>query len=66
MRIFQTEYKKLTSPNNWNLAFSPRSTPAIVEPEFNPIRRARFVVPFLQNKCYNQCPIKQKRNIGSQ
>ena len=36
---------ELTSPNNWNLAFSPRKTPAVVGPEFNPIRSDKFDVP---------------------
>jgi hypothetical protein len=35
-----------TSPNNWNRAFSPRNTPAVVGPEFNPIRRDRSEVPY--------------------
>jgi hypothetical protein len=34
----------LTSPNNWNLAFSPRKTPAVVGPEFNPKRMESSVV----------------------
>jgi hypothetical protein len=42
------EYKIFlrTSPNNWNRAFSPRSTPAVVGPEFNPTRRDRSEVPY--------------------
>jgi hypothetical protein len=35
-----------TSPNNWNRAFSPRNTPAVVGPEFKPIRIAKLDVPY--------------------
>ena len=49
-----------TSPNNWNLAFSPRSTPAVVGPEFNPIRSDRFDVPFFNIK------LRKRHNMASE
>ena len=32
------------SPNNWNLAFCPRNTPAVTGPLCNPIRTVNSVV----------------------
>jgi hypothetical protein len=39
------EENERTSPNSWNRAFSPRKTPAVVGPEFNPIRKDKSAVP---------------------
>jgi hypothetical protein len=34
----KTASTSLTSPKSWNRDFSPRSTPAMVDPEFNPTK----------------------------
>ena len=36
-----------TSPNSWKRAFSPRKTPAVVGPEFNPTRSDKALVPYI-------------------
>ena len=41
-----------TSPNSWNLALSPRKTPAVVGPEFKPTRKDRSAVSC--NECQFQ------------